>query len=266
MPRERSPWHASGRASGSATLGRMRMRRGWEAEATNWARFARTPGHDHAHEGLNLPALLGLLPPPAGRALDLGCGEGRLSRVLRASGYAVTGVDASPTMVTLAASHRDRQPVVLADAAALPFRDGTFDLVVAYMSLHDIDAMPTAIAEAARVLRRAGRLCAAIPHPVNSAGDFGSRAADAPFVISGSYLDSVPVTWTLARDDVQVTFHSQHRPLEAYSRALEAAGLLIEAIREVSPAGPATADAAAADASRWRRIPLFLQFRAVKPD
>jgi SAM-dependent methyltransferase len=243
----------------------MRMRRGWEAEAHNWAQFARTPGHDHAHEELNLPSLLGLLPPPAGRALDLGCGEGRLSRVLHASGYAVTGADASPTMIGLAASHADRQPVVLADAAALPFRGGAFDLVVAYMSLHDIDAMPAAIAEVARVLRRAGRFCAAIPHPVNSAGEFDSKAADAPFVITGSYLDCAPVTWTATRSDVRLTFHSEHRPLEAYSRALEAAGLLIEAIREVRPAAPGTPAAAGEAASRWRRIPLFLQFRAVKP-
>jgi SAM-dependent methyltransferase len=243
----------------------MRMRRGWEAEAHHWAQFARTPGHDQAHEELNLPSLFRLLPPPAGRALDLGCGEGRLSRVLRARGYAVTGVDASPTMVTLAASHEDRQPVVLADAAALPFRDRAFDLVVAYMCLHDMDAMPAAVAEAARVLCRSGRLCAAIPHPVNSAGEFDSKAADAPFVISGSYLDCEPVTWTANRDDVRLTFHSEHRPLEAYSRALEAAGLLIEAIRELSPAAPAMPAAADEAASRWRRIPMFLQFRAVKP-
>jgi SAM-dependent methyltransferase len=168
-------------------------------------------------------------------------------------------------MVGLAASHADRQPVVLADAAALPFRDGAFDLVVAYMSLHDIDAMPAAIAEAARVLRRAGRFCAAIPHPPNSAGEFDSKAADAPFVITGSYLDCAPVTWTASRSDVRLTFHSEHRPLEAYSRALEAAGLLIEAIREVRPAAPGTQAAAEDAASRWRRIPLFLQFRAVRP-
>jgi SAM-dependent methyltransferase len=152
----------------------------------------------------------------------------------------------------------------LADVAALPFRDGTFDLVVAYMSLHDMDEMRTAIAEAGRVLGHAGRFCAAIPHPVNSAGEFASKAADAPFVITGSYLDSTPVTWTAARDDVLLTFHSEHRPLEAYSRALEAAGLLIEAIREIRPAAPDTPRAADDAASRWRRIPMFLQFRAVK--
>jgi SAM-dependent methyltransferase len=242
----------------------MRMRRGWEAEAHNWAHFARTPGHDQAHE-THLPSLLSLLPPPSGPALDLGCGEGRVSRVLHARGYAVAGVDASPTMVKLAAAHDDRQPAVLADAAALPFPDSTFDLVVAYMSLHDVDAMPAAIAEAGRVLRRAGRFCAAIPHPVNSAGEFGSKAADAPFVISGSYLDCTPATWTATRDDVLVTFHSEHRPLEVYSRALETAGLLVEAIREVSPAASPATPGTDEAASRWRRIPMFLQFRAVKP-
>jgi SAM-dependent methyltransferase len=240
------------------------MREGWEAEAGNWATLVRAPGGDRSHDDINLPALRELLPEPAGSTLDLGCGEGRLSRFLRTAGYRVAGVDAAPTMVQLAAGHPDAAPAVLADAVALPFGNGTFDLVVAYMCLHDMDAMPAAVAEAARVLCRSGRLCAAIPHPVNSAGEFDSKAADAPFVISGSYLDCEPVTWTATRDDVRLTFHSEHRPLEAYSRALEAAGLLIEAIRELSPAAgpPAAADEAA---SRWRRIPMFLQFRAVKP-
>jgi hypothetical protein len=56
------------------------------------------------------------------------------------------------------------------------------------------------------------------------------------------------------RDGVRLTFHSEHRPLESYSRALEAAGLLTEAIREPRAA-----------AGRWQRIPLILQLRAVKP-
>ena len=47
---------------------------------------------------------------------------------------------------------------MLADAARLPFVDGAFDLAVAYMCLHDIDEMPAAVAEIARVLARSGRL------------------------------------------------------------------------------------------------------------
>lgn len=236
------------------------MRDGWDSEAANWARFTRTPGHDRSHRDINLPALLDLLPPPGKRTLDLGCGEGRVGRVLQSRGYRVTGVDASPAMVRLTAGHEIPQPAVVADAAALPFRNEAFDLVVVYMSLHDMDRMPEAVAEAARVLEPGGRLCLAIPHPVNSAGSFQSRDEDAPFVIDGSYLDRQPADWVGDRDGIRVAFHSEHRPLEAYSRAVETAGLLIEAIREPS----ATSKADQANKDRWQRIPLFLHVRAVK--
>ena len=45
---------------------------------------------------------------------------------------------------------------MVADSAVLAFRDAAFDLVVAHMCLHDIDQMPKAVAEAARVLERGG--------------------------------------------------------------------------------------------------------------
>src|SRR5260370_6855167 len=114
------------------------MRDGWESEARNWAEFARTPGHDPTYDDLNLPALLRLLPGPAGLTLDLGCGEGRLGRTLQSLGYQVVGIDAAPTMVRLAVSHQVPEPALLADAAALPFRDETFGLAVAPLSLHDL--------------------------------------------------------------------------------------------------------------------------------
>ena len=239
------------------------MRDGWESEARNWARFARTPGHDSTHEEINLPALLRLLPPPNGVTLDLGCGEGRLARLLRSMGYQVTALDAAPSMVRLAVSHEDPVPAVLADAAALPFRDEAFGLVVAYMSLHDMDTMPQAVAEVGRVLARGGRLCAAIPHPINSAGSFVTRDGAAPFTIEGSYLDQAPADWLADWQGITMTFHSEHRPLEAYSQALEAAGLLIEAIRE--PRAPEELVAHQPHKRRWQRIPMLLHLRAIKP-
>ncbi|TMA36985.1 MAG: methyltransferase domain-containing protein [Deltaproteobacteria bacterium] len=45
---------------------------------------------------------LALLPPPRRLTLDLGCGEGRLSRDLETRGHRVVGVDGSPTLVRLA--------------------------------------------------------------------------------------------------------------------------------------------------------------------
>jgi SAM-dependent methyltransferase len=238
------------------------MQQGWEREAQNWARFARAPGHDHAHEDINLPVLRDLLPPPGRGTLDFGCGEGRIGRLLQSLGHQVAGIDASPTMVRLAQSHEIRPTVLVADGAALPFRDEAFDLVVAYMSMHDIDNLAGAAAEIGRVLEHNGRLCAAVVHPLNSAGKFESSDADAPFVISGSYSDSFPVSSTVDRDGTRLTFHSEHRPLEAYSRALQDAGLLIEAIREPKPDDRLVAGNPSLQ--RWARVPLFLHLRAVK--
>lgn len=238
------------------------MRRGWESEAGNWASFARTPGHDGAHENINLPVLLDLLPSPAAATLDLACGEGRISRLLKQRGHRVAGIDAAPTMLRFAAGHADAQPAACADATRLPFADQTFDLVVAYMCLHDIDDMPRALGEAGRVLRPGGLLCAAIPHPMNTAGSFQGQEATAPFVITGSYLDAAPANWTIDRGGIRLTFHSEHRPLESYVQALANAGLLTQMIREVR--APDEVVAGNPGAGRWQRIPLFLHLRAIK--
>lgn len=237
------------------------MRQGWESEAENWRHFTR-PGNDRAHENINLPVLWDMLPQPSGRTLDLACGEGRLSRLLRSRQHQVVGVDASPTMVRFAAGEPDAAPVVLGDATALPFADHAFGIVVAYMCLHDIDDMPQAVRELARVLAPEGRAFIAMPHPINTAGSFVNREAQSPFVISGSYLDPAPLRDVADRDGVRLTFHSEHRPLEAYFHALADAGLVTETIREVK----ASDEVAASYPSdrRWQRIPLFLHLSALK--
>ena len=238
------------------------MRQGWESEAENWLHFT-GPGIDRAHEHINLPVLLEMLPPPGSRTLDLACGEGRLSRLLKSRQHQVVGIDAAPTMVQFAADDPDAAPVVLGDATELPFADNAFDLVVAYMCLHDIDDMPQSVRELARVLAPGGCTCVAIPHPINTAGSFEDRDAQSPFVIHGSYLDPAPLRMVADRGDVLLTFHSEHRPLETYFRALADAGLLTETIREVRPTDQVVAQHPGDQ--QWQRIPLFLHLRALKP-
>jgi hypothetical protein len=82
-----------------------------------------------------------------------------------------------------------------------------------------------------------------------------AAAGDAPFLIEGSYPEAAPADWALDRDGITLTFHSGHRPIQAYSRALEGAGLLIEAIRETR--APDAAVASAPRERRWQRIPMF---------
>ena len=233
----------------------------WQERADAFIAWAREPGHD-SYWRFHRDLFLELVPPPGRRTLDLGCGEGRLSRDLDRLGHRVAGVDLSPAMLAAA---RELEPAIethLADAAALPFEDASFDCVIAFMSLQDVEDFDGAIREAARVLEPEGRFCVAIVHPLNSAGRFEGDRADSPFTIADSYLDRSYYADNVLRDGLELDFVSAHRPLEAYAEALAGAGLVIERLRE--PALPESG-VTRPDSRRWQRIPLFLHLRARKP-
>ncbi len=235
----------------------MSLREAWESEARNWIAWARAPRHD-SYWRFHRDRFLPLLPAPAGPALDVGCGEGRLTRDLRDRGYDVTGIDASPTLLAAA---RDADPdgrYVEADAARLPVPDEAAALVVAFMSFQDVDDLDGALSEAARVLAPGGHLCMAIVHPMNSAGTFIEHTPDAPFVIRESYFERRRTRDTFERDGLRMTFTSEHRPLQVYADGLAAAGFAIERLVEV-------ADSSAPPGDRWQRLPMFLHLRAVRP-
>lgn len=235
------------------------LREAWEANARDWIRWARAPDHD-SYWRFHRDAFFALLPSPGKLTLDVGCGEGRVTRDLKARGHRVIALDGSPTLVAAARAEDPPGEYVLADAAALPIADGAADLVVSFMALHDVDDLDAAVAECARTLSAGGRVCAAIVHPINSAGRFAGESRESPFIISGSYLDELRYEWAADRDGLHMTFHSWHRPLEAFTRAFEAAGLLIDAIREPPAKAPVMSDAD----RKWLRLPLFLHLRAVK--
>ena len=65
-----------------------------------WIRFARAEGHDAywAHRA----SFFELLRAAPAAVLEVGCGEGRVTRDLRARGYGITGLDVAPTLVEAA--------------------------------------------------------------------------------------------------------------------------------------------------------------------
>jgi SAM-dependent methyltransferase len=235
----------------------MTLRDAWEAEAGNWVEWARRPGHD-SYWRFHRDRFLELLPPPGGTLLDVGCGEGRLPRDLKARGYSVIGIDASPTLIEHAREADPTGDYRVADGAVVPVPDASIAIVTAFMTLHDIDDMDGAVREIARVLSPAGRACMAVVHPINSAGRFAERTPDAPFIIRDSYFDHRHYADRVERDGLEMTFNSVHRPLAALFVSLESAGLLVERLAEIG-------DATAPLGDRWQRIPLFLHLRARKP-
>jgi SAM-dependent methyltransferase len=238
------------------------LRDAWEANARDWVAWARTPDHDHFFWAYNLPRFLEIVPAPGELTLDVGCGEGRVARVLTALGHRVIGLDGSPTLVGFAASHEQPIPAVNGDAAALPFPDAVADQAVAFMSLLDVDDLEVAMHELGRVLEPGGVLCLATLHPISTAGDFVDDALDADFVVQRPCRDPRRYVDEIERDGLRMEFHSMHRALESYTDALHAAGFVIEILRE--PVPDAAAIARFPRLTRQGRIPWYLHVRAIR--
>jgi ubiquinone/menaquinone biosynthesis C-methylase UbiE len=98
------------------------------------------------------------------RVLEIGCGAGHLTVALARRGLRVYAVDASQSMVEAASSWarqagvEESVSVGVADAHALPFESGHFDLVVAVGVIPWLHTPGHAVGEMARVLRPGGQL------------------------------------------------------------------------------------------------------------
>src|SRR5215813_9908574 len=82
--------------------GRLPLGEGWDRHAQEWIAWART-GLD-PYETFHRDVFLPLVPRPGRLTVDVGCGEGRVSRDLRALGHRVLAVDMSAAMTRAAAT------------------------------------------------------------------------------------------------------------------------------------------------------------------
>lgn len=229
----------------------------WEPEAENWLRWARTPDHD-AYWYYRDRFLEGLLPPAGRRTLEVGCGEGRVTRDLAERGHSVTAVDSSFGLVGHAHLADRRSRYLVADGALLPFPDGTFNLAVAYNVLMVVADLAATVRDIARVLAPGGRFCACVTHPTADMGRFVDETPDAEFALRGSYFEPRRVDDTVDRDGLRMRFQGWTHPLEEYATSFEEAGLRIEALREPVPTP------SGGRYERWHRVPMFLLIKAIK--
>jgi ubiquinone/menaquinone biosynthesis C-methylase UbiE len=211
----------------------------WASIAQDWAQFAET--NDYRNLFL-IPETLKLLGEVAGkRILDLGCGEGGYARLLARKGAHVTAVDASREFVAIAREKARREDLqithLVRDAASLDgLNNNSYDIVLAAMSLMDIERYDEAVAEVGRVLRPGGKLLMSILHPCfTGRGCRRERDEDGNLLryIVDHYFDKTPWRQSTKFEGKKVIF--RHRPLQDYVNPLIAVGFKLVKLYEPVP-------------------------------
>jgi SAM-dependent methyltransferase len=209
----------------------------WDAEAERYqaehGAFLGDVDFVWCPEGLR-EADAGLLGEVTGRrVLELGCGAASAGRWLAAQGARVACMDLSAGMlrqaVAAAARSGVRVPLVHADALALPFPAGTFDVVCTAFGAVPFVADSAAVnREVFRVLRPGGRWAFSITHPMRwiFLDDPGERG----LVAVQSYFDRRPYVEHDAAG--RPTYVEQHRTLGDRIRELVGAGFVLRDLVE----------------------------------
>jgi len=232
----------------------------WETHAEWWI-DGFTDGADPEYEEQILPLAARELAGSK-RVLDVGCGDGQVSRLAARLGAEVVGID--PTWNCVHVAGERGSVVARAGAAALPFADESFDAVVACLVFEHIRDVDDAIAEVSRVLQAGGRFCFFLNHPLLQTPNSGW--------IDDQFLDPPEQYWrigeylveneTIEEVEKDVFIPFIHRPLSRYVNTLSRNGLLLEWMEEPSP--PAGFLAKAEEYAAASTIPRLLYLRTRK--
>jgi ubiquinone/menaquinone biosynthesis C-methylase UbiE len=90
---------------------------------------------------------------PGDRVLEVGCGQGHLTRALAERGVDITGIDANRQAPEVAGTGLVRHMV----AEALFFEDATFDFIISIHAIEHIPPLEEALTEMTRVLKPGGK-------------------------------------------------------------------------------------------------------------
>jgi len=210
---------------------------GWQTSARAWISRTGDKGdfsREHILDGIMLDKAISHKPLSV---LDVGCGEGRFCRMLKEVGISTFGVDPIAEMVEEARSRDTHGTYLQGFAEDLEFDDDTFDLVVTYLSLIDIDDAGRAIAEMVRVLKPGGRILVANLTSFSTSsiplGRKICKETGEEFRPLGLYLQERK-DW-FEWDELRI--QNWHRPLSQYMKWFLGQGLTLTYFDEPQPTG-----------------------------
>jgi SAM-dependent methyltransferase len=179
------------------------------------------------------------------RLLDMACGAGLAVELAGVRGARCAGIDASPRLIAVAQDRSPDADLRVGDMQALPWDEGSFDVVTSFRGIWG--TTPGAVAEAFRVLVPGGRVgitvwghikaspgaWAMVPFTLAEAPKVENQAAMVALGRPGAgeaLLESVGFSDV---ERVEIPFVFEFPDPDAYGRALAATGPAYEAIQAV---------------------------------
>lgn len=217
----------------------------------------------NANDTLEKPIFDELVGNLAGRRiLDLGCGDARFGReALTAGCQSYLGIEGSQRMFELAQANLagSKGTVALATMENWSYPAQQFDLVTSRLALHYLEHIGPVLANVFQTLVSGGRFIFSVEHPVITSCDRGRGDGLRQDWLVDDYFDGGRRVTTWMGGEVV----KYHRPVEDYFLALQAAGFVVDSLRESRPQRHLFVDEATYQ--RRKRIPLLLLLAATRP-
>lgn len=219
---------------------------------------------DTPNDTLELPVVAELLGSVVGQdVLDLGCGDGRFGLSLLESGASsYLGIDGSENMVrtaqaNLAGTAGEVRKSTLEEVCLPP---EAFSRVCSRLVLHYLQDLTHTFRAVSESLRGNGLFVFSVEHPVITSSDLSARESGLRqnWTVDDYFSTGPRVTNWMGGKVVK-----HHRTVEDYFVAVQAAGLVVEALREARPRREHFTDEELYN--RRKRIPIFLILAARKP-
>ena len=209
----------------------QRLRTQWTDAAEDWIQQDQS-----VRTGMLDTWMLEALGDVTGASIvDIGCGEGRFSRLLAGHGANVTGVDLTVPLIEKAKSLAvGNETYVVDDAEDLEsIQSDSFDLAVSYIVLVDLLDYRRAIEAAYRVLKPGGRFVICNVHPMRTSVPYGwiNQGGRKLFYALDNYTDEGPREFEWWGK----SFINMHRTLSSYISAFLDAGFVLARLYEPVP-------------------------------
>lgn len=247
------------------------------SKTTSWGKVAtwyreHLEESDTYHAKVVLPNVLRIVAGEKGMAvLEIGCGEGFFAREIAKGGARVTACDIAPELITLAKEKGGGVEYRVSPAQDLCWvKPASQDVVLAVLTLQNMEKIDAVMKEVSRVLKKGGRFVFVLNHPVIRVPQSSAWGYDEEKELQYRRLDGylsgkkVAVDMHPGKRGKKLLTYSFHRSLQEYMKVLRGAGFAITRLEEwishkTSEPGPR----AKAENKARKEFPLFMMIEAV---